>query len=158
MDIPDMGRAVVLADPTGAVFAIWQPKDEHDEALHEHIPGNRCWNELLTSNLDRGVKFYTELFGWKAQVQQMGPMSYTILMRGNDPIGGAMTIDKSWGNVPSNWMVYFVAKSCDEAVAYVKKEKGMVMMPPNDIPEVGRVAVVADPQGAAFGFVQPPPR
>jgi predicted enzyme related to lactoylglutathione lyase len=59
-------------------------------------------------------------------------------------------------DVPSNWMVYFRTADCDATAARAKKERGEVLVAPRDIPDVGRFAVLQDPQGAAFAVVTLP--
>ncbi len=156
MNVGDFGRSAMLKDPTGAAFAIFQTLKPHTNPIFEHVHGNRCWNELLTNNVDRAGKFYSELFGWKLGSMEMpGNMKYTVFMRGEEQIGGMMEIQKEWGPVPPNWMVYFQVDSTDKAVDIVKKNKGQLHGQIMDVPQVGRIAMAMDPQGAAIGFVGP---
>jgi len=155
MDVADMGRMVVLQDPTGAVFALWQVKGG-GETFADQVHGNRCWCEVLTHNVDRAGKFYTELFGWKIKTQDFGGQAYHTFLQGEVMVGGMMAISKDWGQVPSNWMIYFQSDDCDKSVSLVQTGGGKPMMPAFEMEGVGRVAVVMDPQGAVFGFVQPP--
>jgi uncharacterized protein len=156
MDVGDMGRSVVLEDPTGAGLSLWQPLKREGNLLLDQVHGNRCWNELLTNNIDRSGKFYADLFGWRPEIMPMPNGAYTVFKRGEEQAGGMFAITKEMGSVPSSWVVYFHVDSCDRAVNLVKKQKGKVMMGPEDIPEVGRIAVVTDPQNVVLGFVQPP--
>ncbi|HEY7461786.1 MAG TPA: VOC family protein [Gemmatimonadota bacterium] len=152
-DVMEVGRMAVIQDPTGAVFSLWQPKQHHGAQLANE-PGAFCWNELLTSDVDRATAFYTGLFGWGAQTRQMGPMTYTVFSNGERPSAGLMKIAEEWGPVPSNWLVYFAVDDCDRAVEKAKGLKAKVMTPPRDIPEVGRFAVLQDPQGATFAIIK----
>jgi predicted enzyme related to lactoylglutathione lyase len=152
-DVFDVGRMAVVQDPTGAVFAIWQPK-KHCGARLINQPGAFCWNELLTVNVDRAGKFYTDLFGWSTQTQDMGPMTYTSFMNGDRPAGGMMPIGKEMGQVPPHWSVYFSVNDCDKAVEKAKSLAAKILVPPTDIPGVGRFAVLHDPQGAAVALIK----
>ena len=85
----------------------------------------------------------------------MGPMKYTIFKRGYKQAGGMMAITPDMGPMPSHWLVYFAAKDCDVAT---KKATGLgarAVVPPRDIPNVGRFAVLEDPQGAHFALFTP---
>jgi uncharacterized protein len=151
-----MGRMVLLQDPMGAALYLWQVTGGGGNMLYDQVHGNRCWNELLTSNVDRAGKFYSELFGWKPSPMQMpGNMKYTVFMRGQDQIGGMMEIQKEWGPVPPNWMIYFHVDDTDRAVDLVKRNKGQLHGEIMNVPEVGRIAMAMDPQGAPIGFVGP---
>lgn len=152
-DVFDAGRMAVIKDPTGAVFSLWQPK-AHFGARLVNEPSAFCWNELLTRDVERAKTFYTGLFGWGAQTQQMGPTSYTILSNGDRPNGGLMKIADEWGPVPPNWLVYFAVDDCDRSVEKAKGLGAKVAAPPMDIPEVGRFAVLQDPQGATFAVIR----
>lgn len=153
MDVFDVGRMAVIADPQGAVVALWQP-NQHIGAELVNVPGTLCWNELYTRDVDGSGAFYTKLFGWDSQTADMGTGPYTSFMNGERPAGGMLEIQKEWGGVPPHWMVYFAVGDCDAAVKKIESLGGKVMNPPTDIPEVGRFAVVADPQGAAFSVIR----
>ena len=86
-DVFTVGRMAVVQDPTGAVFALWQP-GTHKGASLVNVPNSLCWNELATPDTEKAGDFYTGLFGWGKNVQQMGPMTYTSFMNGERPAGG----------------------------------------------------------------------
>jgi predicted enzyme related to lactoylglutathione lyase len=112
-----------------------------------------CWNELKTTDVDKAGVFYTKLFGYTADTQNMGGMDYTSLMNGDRPAGGMMAItpEMSMGEgIPSNWTLYLAVADCDATAAKAKSLGGKVYREPEDIPGVGRFAVIADPQGAVF--------
>lgn len=71
-DVFDVGRMAVIQDPTGAVFALWQA-GTHKGAGISNVPNSFCWNELATKDITKAGEFYTGLFGWGKNVQQMGP-------------------------------------------------------------------------------------
>lgn len=152
MDVFTIGRMAVITDPTGAMFALWQPK-EHIGSQLANEPGSFCWNELHTNDVDKAGSFYTNLFGWSADPQETPNGVYTTFMNGEDMGAGMMEIAPEWGNVPPNWMVYFAVTNCDQSYEKVIKLGGKSITPPMDIPQVGRFAVVQDPQGAVFSVI-----
>jgi predicted enzyme related to lactoylglutathione lyase len=152
-DVMDAGRMVAMIDPHGAAFAMWQAKNSPGSALANE-PGSFTWNELYANDVDGAGSFYTNLFGWGSETADMGGMKYTSFMNGERPAGGMMEIQKDWGDVPPNWMVYFAVANCDDAAKKIAELGGTVNMGPKDIPEVGRFAVGIDPTGAAFAIIQ----
>ena len=83
-DVFTMGRMAVIQDPTGAVFALWQP-GTHPGAGVVNTPNSLCWNELATKDAAKAGEFYSGLFGWDKNAQQMGPMTYTSFMNADRP-------------------------------------------------------------------------
>jgi predicted enzyme related to lactoylglutathione lyase len=79
---------------------------------------------------------------------------YTVLQVGEDQVGGCAR--PRMPAVPAHWHVYFATENADDTVAAIKAAGGKVVAEPFDVPEVGRMAVVADPQGAVFSVIQPP--
>ncbi len=153
MDVMDHGRMAVAMDPTGAVFSVWQAKS-HIGSRISGEPGTACWHELRTHDVDRAGAFYTSLFGWTGATQSLGgPSPYTMFMAGETHIGGMQVMDAGAGPVPPHWMIYFSVKDCDKSAAKGKKLGGNVMVPPTDIPGIGRFAQIADPQGALFSVI-----
>jgi hypothetical protein len=153
MDVFEHGRMAVLQDPTGATFAIWQPR-KHPGAGVLGVPGSVCWNELATTDAEAAGDFYTSVFGWGTQTQEMEYGPYTSFMRDEQhPSGGMMQMTEEWGDVPSHWMIYFAVEDCDAAAEQVEALGGRVCVPPTDIPGVGRFAVIDDPQGATFSMM-----
>src|SRR5262245_29129206 len=150
MDVMDAGRMAVLADPTGAVICLWQPK-EHIGAQIVNEPYSLTWNELITPDVDAAASFYEGLFGWSAAPMEMGGDGppYTVWMLGDDNgIGGAMP--PPMDGMPPFWGVYFAVADCDATVAQAKDLGASVLAEPMDVPGVGRMSALMDPQGAVF--------
>lgn len=154
-DVYEHGRMAVVQDPTGAIFCLWQARD-HPGAGVLYKPGALGWNELLTNDTGKAKEFYTKLFGWEAKPMPMGEHDYTVFMLGEQYAGGMMAIQAEWGPVPPNWMVYIVTADCDATTATAREAGADIKMEPMDIPNVGRIAVITDPQGATFGIFQMP--
>ena len=153
-DVMDVGRMAVMMDPTGAAVAIWQP-GTHIGARIVNEPGSWCWNELGTNDTDAAGKFYSGLFGWGLDTMDMGGgMIYTMLRNGEKHIGGMYKIGPEMGPMPPNWMIYFSVADCDQSAEKAGSLGGKVIVPPSDIPNVGRFSLVQDPQGAFFGIIK----
>jgi predicted enzyme related to lactoylglutathione lyase len=148
-DVMDVGRMALIQDPQGATFALWQPK-RHCGAELVNEAGTMCWNELYTNNVDGSTQFYTSLFGWSPK-QSPG---YTELRNGDRPAGGMIEIKPEWGPVPPNWAVYFAVADLDTSLEQAKSLGGTVEVPPMQVENVGRFAVLQDPQGAYFSVIQ----
>jgi predicted enzyme related to lactoylglutathione lyase len=150
-DVQDAGRMSIVQDPTGAVIGIWQAKN-HIGAGVVNEAGAFSWSELMTPALDKASKFYKQVFGWDAQPFE--GMDYTVFVNGEQGgIGGAP--NSPMEGAPPHWLVYFNVDDTDATVATAKKAGGNVVAEPFDIPQVGRIAVLADPQGGAFAVMQP---
>lgn len=153
VDVFDAGRMAALIDPAGAVISLWQPMNHIGARLvNEH--GAFCWNELLTNDLKKSGEFYTALFGWTASEQDMGGINYTVFMNGERPAGGMMEINKDLGEVGPYWLVYFAVNDCDVLADKASSLGGEILSPPMDTPEIGRIAVLNDSQGAVFAVIK----
>lgn len=153
LDVFESGRMTVVQDPTGAVVAAWQPQ-RHIGAQLVNQPGTLCWNELATRDWQKAAEFYTQLFGWTAQTQPMAGTEYTVFSNGDRMAAGMIQMTPEWGDIPPHWMVYLTVTDCDASAEKVTALGGKVLVPPTDIPDMGRFAVVQDPQGAAFSFIK----
>jgi len=156
MDVFEHGRMAVLADPQGAVFCLWQPKENIGVDL-KGDPGSMCWNELLTNDTGSAGAFYGGLFGWEPRAQDMGDLgTYTIMMRGGgDMAAGMIAIQPDMGPIPPHWLVYFAVPDCDAGRNEAEGLGARVLVPPTDIPETGRFSVIQDPVGAVFAIFTP---
>jgi uncharacterized protein len=114
--------------------------------------GDFCWNELVTSNVPAAKKFYASVLGWKTKPFGKG-MDYTIIKKGKNGMGGMMKCPNP--GMPAQWIPYVFVADVDATVKKAAKLRGKVCLPPFDVPSVGRIAVLADPQGAAFGIIKP---
>jgi predicted enzyme related to lactoylglutathione lyase len=148
-DVMDFGRMAVLQDPTGAAISLWQPK-KHIGVHILNEPGALCWTELITSDPPRAEKFYTQLFGWTAKTSDIGGMSYTEFSNQGETLAGMMKIRPEWGNVPAQWFPYFQVTDTDQSAKKATQLRGRVQTGPQDIPNVGRFAMLGDPVDAGF--------
>jgi predicted enzyme related to lactoylglutathione lyase len=152
MDVMDAGRMAVLADPAGAVFCIWQAKGSIGAQLVNE-PVSLTWNELMSTDIEGVKTFYGGLFGWKAETMDMGEgQMYTVWLLGEGGVGGGMA--SPMPGMPSFWGTYFAVADCDATVAKAKELGATVMNGPMDVPDVGRMAALTDPQGAVFNVIK----
>lgn len=147
-DVGPMGRMAVLADPQGAAFAMWQAKEHPGVGVRDEA-NTLCWNELQARDIDAAKKFYPALFPWTMKESP----EYTEWHIGERAIGGMMPAQGP-EHVPSFWMPYFAVADCDTIVANAQSLGARVFMPPFDAANVGRMAVLADPQGAPFSVIK----
>lgn len=152
-DVMDHGRMSVIQDPTGAAFAIWQAKQHPGSGVRDET-GSVSWCELLTHDAKAAGNFYAGLFGWTQEDMPMPDAKYTTFSSGAAMVGGMMTIQKEWGPMPSSWLTYFAVSDCDAVAAKAQKLGGTILKPPADAPNVGRFAILHDPQGASFAIIQ----
>jgi predicted enzyme related to lactoylglutathione lyase len=158
MSVLDYGRMAVLADPTGAVFGVWQA-GSHSGAERVRETGSVVWSELNTRDPDAAKAFYADVFGWTYQEEEFeGTGTYTTIKLGETTVGGLLDItERVPEEVPNHWLVYFAVDDADATLATLGERGGTVAFGPVDIPSVGRIAVVQDPFGAAFALLQPDP-
>lgn len=150
-DVMDAGRMAVLQDPTGAIFMLWQGK-KHPGAKILNEPGALGWTELMTRDTKKAGAFYTALFGWTAKANKAVP-SYTEFSVQGVPQGGMMAIEPGMGEMPPNWLPYFRVADADKTAARAKELGATIIMGPRAIENVGRFAVIQDPQGAVFAII-----
>jgi len=152
-DVYTVGRMAVIQDPTGAVLAVWQAGDHKGAGIY-NVPNSFCWNELATRDTKKAGEFYSTVFGWTRDTQSFGPMEYTIFKNNERGNGGMFGITPEMGQLPPHWLVYFAVDDCDAKVKQATELGAQVMKPADDIPGVGRFAILLDPQGAAFAFIK----
>ncbi|MBL9016383.1 MAG: VOC family protein [Myxococcales bacterium] len=151
----DLGTYAVVADPKGGVFALWQPR-KPEAAEYRGVAGTWCWNELYTDAPEASVAFYATIGGFTDAPMDMGPMgTYHVLESAGKPRAGVMT--SPMPGIPQHWLPYVQVASTDDTAARAKRLGFELVVPPDDIPNVGRFSVLRDPQGAAIGILQPAP-
>jgi predicted enzyme related to lactoylglutathione lyase len=153
LDVLDAGRMAVIQDPTGASFAVWQPR-AHIGARRVNDPGCLTLNELHTRDPEAAITFYAGLFGWETEViEENGEPVYGSINNAGSLNGGLMPMTEEHGDAPSYWLPYFTVRSTEGAVAKIRDLGGKLMAGPLGVP-AGRIAVVGDPQGAAFALFE----
>ncbi len=152
-EVPGQGTMAMFADDQGAMFAVWQPA-AFSGAGQVNAPGCFCWSELACRDTKAASAFYGRVFGWEPDTSEMGPMTYTEWRLAGRAVGGMVHMDEEWpAGIPPRWVVYFAVADCDAAAARAAELGGQVTVPPTDAPP-GRLAVLTDPQGAAFTIIR----
>lgn len=155
-DIPTVGRFSVVADPQGAVFALFKP-NPRDEAVDwpaPMTPGTVSWHELHAADGSSAFDFYGNLFGWqKKEALDMGPMgTYQLFATHDLAVGGMMT----HSDAPRPyWLYYITVDAIDAAIERVTAGGGDVLHGPMEVPGGAWVIQGRDPQGALFALVAP---
>jgi predicted enzyme related to lactoylglutathione lyase len=155
MDVMSEGRMAVFAHPAGGMFGAWQAGN-HTGAQLVNEPVSLTWNSLMTRDLDGATSFLEAIFpGMTARSQDFGGEAYTILTLGENGVGGVSPMPPGVPDeAPAFWNVSFAVADADATAGRVKELGGNVLMPPMDMPGVGRIAGLADPYGAAFSVGQ----
>jgi predicted enzyme related to lactoylglutathione lyase len=162
-DVPTVGRFAVIADPQGAVIAVFTPyasMQSHDISK----PGEVSWHELYTSDHEAAFAFYQQIAGWeRLDEYDMGPMGkYLLWGREGKQLGGMMTLKgmktPDGREVPASWMYYVTTADLEATLARAQANGARVLNGPMDVPGGQRIVQLFDPQGAAFALVTPPKR
>ncbi|MET9443839.1 VOC family protein [Streptomyces sp. NPDC006610] len=162
VDVLDRGRMAVLADPAGAAFGVWQPgRLEGLDVLRE--PGALCWVELYTPDVAAAAAFYQAALGLETAAVTFPGGTYTTVNpagAGEDAMFGGLVPfadDPAGAEAGPHWLPYFEVLNPDATVALARELHGTVHLPPTDIPDVGRIARLADPSGARFAVIRSEP-
>ncbi|HEX2236226.1 MAG TPA: VOC family protein [Actinomycetota bacterium] len=150
MDIQDSGRMAVVADPTGAVLGLWEPR-AHIGAQRVNDVGALCWNDVVTPDPAAAASFYTDLLGWEiTELDQAGGYRH---IRNRGASNGGLMPSAMAGNPPPHVLPYFNAGSIDDTARVIHDRGGRLVTQPMQVP-AGRFAVAQDPQGAAFALFE----
>jgi uncharacterized protein len=152
------GTLAICQDTEGAAFALWQPEELIGAGLvNEH--GAWTWNNLMTRDVAKAQDFYGEVFGWEATHNEEAPESVLMWQvegqrwpeghAGLLEMGSDMPIE-----APPHWQVYFLVPDLDRAVEMTKGAGGNLLFGPQQLP-IAKLAVLTDPQGAAFALMEP---
>jgi uncharacterized protein len=152
IEIGEFGTMIVATDPVGAVFGVWQSGTSIGAEV-ANVPATMTWNENISRDIETNKKFYAEVFGYSYDDQSAEGFVYNTFAVNGAPVGGIGELPADMpGDIPANWMTYFAVSDTDAAVEKVQELGGKVLNPPFDS-SAGRIAVVADNQGAPFGLV-----
>ncbi|MFI1968883.1 hydroxylase [Streptomyces cinnamoneus] len=159
-DVMEAGRMACFTDPGGAEFAVWQPGTV--KGLEKVMdPGSLCWAELHTADPTAAKAFYRGLFDWRSADMKTPGMVYTVLATAD----GEDQQEAAFGGVvpfrgddeTPRWIPYFGVEDVDAVVTDTQGSGGSVLIPAADVPDVGRMAWLADPFGAPFAVIKPNP-
>jgi predicted enzyme related to lactoylglutathione lyase len=119
--------------------------------------GRPVWYELLTTDMKAAEKFYTPVIGWTVQAFDKSPQPYDMWARdGGVAVGGVMNIPPGM-NFPPHWEMYVLVDNLEDAIAKIEQLGGKTLGPLIEVPEVGRMRTMQDPQGAVFAIHEADP-
>lgn len=148
-DMDEVGRMAIIGDPQGGYISAYQSSGDSS------AEGVFVWDELGTSDVDGAQRFYEEVFGWTTKDMGSDFGNYRIFQRGETGIAGLMALPDA--SIPTHWQPYVFTEDVDGTAAKSTELGGSTLMEPMDVPTVGRIAVLRDPQGATFGIIRPEP-
>ena len=153
MDIPDVSRFSIVADPQMATLALFKGvKPALTPPVEPRTPGHVGWHELLAADWEQAWAFYRELFGWQKADADTGVVgTYQLFSAGGQTIG-AMFTKPATVPVPF-WLYYFNVGDIDVAAKRVKAGRGQVLNGPIEVPGSSWILQCTDPQGAVFALV-----
>jgi len=153
-DIPNAGRFAMLSDPTGANISVFEPRQHRGITVFGKV-GALCWADLNTNDPEKAAKFYGSWLGWTFDTGKDG---YRHIINGTsheDMLGGIPPQMHAPPGTPSHWISYFHVTDSKATATKAAQLGASTMMPAQLMPEVGTIAVLADPQGAVFALYQP---
>lgn len=161
-ELPGVGRRARIADPHGAELGLLtdargdKPEPARKPEFRPEDHGHWCWNELHTGDPTTALAFYEKVVGFSHHSVDMGPGgTYHILSRDGVDRGGVTSHLPD--GVPPHWLPYVAVGDVDKAIARARKLGARIPMSPEDIPGVGRFAVLEDPTGARLALLRPRP-
>jgi len=121
------------------------------EAMKQH--GAFSWNELMTTDVKGAKAFYGELLGWTLEACDSCSEGYAMAKSGESVVAGIMGIPAAAAGKPPSWGAYVTVNDVDAMVSRVEQLGGNILLPPTDIPDIGRFVVIQDPQGAVISLI-----
>ena len=154
MQVGSMGSMAVLADPTGAVFGLWQA-GEHTGFNRYNEPGADVWNEAMVGDYRAGQDFYRTLFDYTYSEIGDGQMSYSTIEVEGNTVGGIGPVQGDVADLPPHWRTYFSVADVEQACAKAVELGGTVEVDPFDTP-FGMMGGVRAPGGEVVMLSAPP--
>ncbi|MFJ3720199.1 VOC family protein [Streptomyces sp. NPDC090057] len=152
LDAAEAGRMAIAADPAGAVFGIWLGAAHLGTSIGG-VPGTPAWHELLTFETTAVAKFYETVFGYEEEPQADTGSDHVTLRAGGRPVATLSGLGHALpGDRGAHWLTYFQVADTEETLLQVTELGGRVLAAAHDTPH-GRVATVADPEGAVFSVI-----
>lgn len=155
-DYGDVGRAAVVKDPTGAMVCLWRGAQDDPQDVEPAPFGGWIWNELWSSDAKAAVAFYEKALGFSHVTMDMGPGgTYYILRDGEKAMRSGIMQQPPDSPLPSLWLPYIHVADCDAASTKAMQLGAIkTIVPPSDIPGIGRFTVLIDPLGAPIGLIK----
>lgn len=148
-DIPP-GRFSVVTSPSGAALSLFHEADPSSENAPEG-EGSICWTELHSTDMEADLKWLSAALGVESESTPMPDGDYFMLKGESGPAGGAMS--QRVDGAPAHWLSWVAVADVDATLERVTRHGGKGLTPIFEADKVGRMAVVADPTGGAFGII-----
>ncbi|GAA2692596.1 VOC family protein [Streptomyces lunalinharesii] len=153
LDADDAGRMAIASDPQGAIFGVWQGRAMPGTAVSGE-PGTPVWNELVTQETSSVAPFYEHVFGFESEAVVSADFDYLTLHIKGKPVAGIHGVGNALPRDRGpHWMTYFAVPDTDAAARRIVELGGHVLRSARDSAH-GRVATVADTEGAVFAIIQ----
>ncbi len=155
-DFGDVGRAAAVQDPGGAMVCLWKGAQGDPDDVEKTPVGAWFWNESWSSDAKAALAFYEKVFGFSHDAMDMGPQGiYYMLKDAKGAMRGGILQQPPQSPLPSLWLPYIHVADCD-AAAKKALTLGAVktVVPPTDIPNIGRFTVLIDPLGAPIALMK----
>jgi predicted enzyme related to lactoylglutathione lyase len=151
MDIPEIGRMVIVADPQGAVLSLYASFGDSPPA-----EGVFVWDEVMTTDVEAAKRFYGDVVGWESRDVDMGKGEiYTLFSSGGVNRAGCMAWPPGAQEMPAAWGTYIGTDDVDATAEKAQSLGATILKEPFDVPDTGRMAIFADPTGAVVGIYKP---
>lgn len=153
-DVFESGRMATLQDPTGAFVSLWQPKGHIGAGLVNTV-GAMCWNELMTSDVEKAKSFYSDFLGWTYDKMDMGNGSdYWVIQNAGRPNGGIFPLIGEMEGMPPMWAIYFTVADIEATAAKIEPAGGKIHVPITEATGTGTFIMIEDPAGAMVYLMQ----
>ena len=152
MDYPGVGRMGVIIDPKGAVSWAFKSTQGDTPMTERPKPGEFCWESLGAKDIDQAKAFYTEVYGWKAS-DFNGMTVFGVGEGMENQVADVMPAPPE--SPVSHWVSHVVVEDVAAARAKVQRLGGSVMVELIEVPNIGLISIVQDPQGAGISLFQP---
>jgi predicted enzyme related to lactoylglutathione lyase len=141
-----------VASPSGATFSLFREGDG-DAGDQGQGEGSVHWTELHSTDLDADLDWLRKSFDYSTETMEMPNGPYTILKVGDEMAGGVMKQEHE--GAPSMWLTWIKLAEVDAAIERADANGGKVLAPAFDVPNIGRMGILADPSGGVFGVITP---
>jgi predicted enzyme related to lactoylglutathione lyase len=148
----EFGTMAIVADSLDGAFALWQPAKAEGTGDFKGQPNTWCWNELYTQDTAKSVAFYSKLAGFTEKAMDMPSGTYHVLSFDGHDRAGVMTPPMP---MPQAWMPYVQVANADQTVEKAKRLGATIHVAGDDVPGIGRIAILEDTQGGWLGLLQP---
>jgi len=115
-----------------------------------------AYTTIGTADIEKAKAFYAATLGWSFDEMPMPEGTYYVAMLNDEPVGGLMTMPAEVpAGTPPHWLNYVEVKDIDKSIVQAQQAGATILKQPTDVPEVGRLAIIADPTGAVMGWITP---